>query len=43
MSDENRDPSANSLPTKLRPKPVDARSAAASSLKSSLDGQNQQQ
>ncbi|CAF0835111.1 unnamed protein product [Adineta ricciae] len=41
MSDENRDPSSLSspLPTKIRPKPVDARSAAAaaSSLVSSLD------
>ncbi|CAF1294571.1 unnamed protein product [Adineta steineri] len=37
MSDENRDPSSNPLPTKIRPKPVDARSAAASSLISSLD------
>jgi hypothetical protein len=37
MSDENRDPTSNNLPTKIRPKPVDARSAAASSLLSSLD------
>ena len=38
MSDENRDPSSSPLPTKIRPKPVDARSAAAaSSLISSLD------
>ncbi|UJR22678.1 hypothetical protein I4U23_025715 [Adineta vaga] len=37
MSDENRDPSSNPLATKIRPKPVDARSAAASSLVSSLD------
>jgi hypothetical protein len=37
MSDENRDPSSSPLPTKIRPKPIDARSAAASSLISSLD------
>jgi hypothetical protein len=37
MSDENRDPSSSPLPTKIRPKPVDARSAASSSLISSLD------
>lgn len=37
MSDENRDPSSSPLPTKPRPKPVDARSAAASPFTSSLD------
>ncbi|CAF3698097.1 unnamed protein product [Rotaria sp. Silwood1] len=37
MSDENRDPSTSPLQTKIRPKPVDAKSAAASSLVSSLD------
>jgi len=37
LSDENRDPSSSPLPTKIRPKPVDARSAASSSLISSLD------
>jgi hypothetical protein len=37
MSDENRDPSSTPLPIKIRPKPIDARSAAASSLISSLD------
>lgn len=37
MSDENCDPSSTPLPAKIRPKPVDARSAAASSLMSSLD------
>lgn len=37
MSDENQDPSSSPLPTKVRPKPVDAKSAAASSLVSSMD------
>jgi hypothetical protein len=37
MSDENRDPSSSPLPTKIRPKPIDARSAAASTFISSLD------
>ncbi|CAF1316863.1 unnamed protein product [Rotaria sordida] len=37
MSDENRDPSSSPLQSKIRPKPVDAKSAAASSLVSSLD------
>ncbi|CAF3359628.1 unnamed protein product [Rotaria socialis] len=37
MSDENHDPSSSPLPEKLRPKPVDAKSAAASSLISSSD------
>ncbi|CAF2820535.1 unnamed protein product [Rotaria sp. Silwood2] len=37
MSDENRDPSSSPLQTKIRPKPVDAKSAAASSLVSSSD------
>ena len=36
MSDENCDPSSKPLPTKVRPKPVDARSAAAAAT-SSLD------
>ena len=35
MCDENHDPSSNLLQAKMRPKPVDARSAAASSLISS--------
>jgi hypothetical protein len=37
MSDENRDPSSSPLPTKIRPKPIDARSAGASSFMPSLD------
>lgn len=36
MTDENRDPTLKSLPNKPRPKPVDARSAAAAAT-SSLD------
>lgn len=36
MTDENRDPTLNSLPNKARPKPVDARSAAAAGT-SSID------
>ena len=37
MSDENRDPTSSPLPTKPRPKPVDARSAASTPFTSSLD------
>ncbi|CAF5201102.1 unnamed protein product, partial [Rotaria magnacalcarata] len=37
MSDENHDPSSSPLPEKIRPKPVDAKSAATSSLISSSD------
>lgn len=35
MSDENCDPSSKPLPTKVRPKPVDARSAAAAATTAS--------
>lgn len=37
MTDENRDPTSSPLPTKPRPKPIDARSAASSPFTSSLD------